>query len=52
MKLKSYKSYVAPIVSYGSTLWKPSKSDLKVIESVEKQPTSCILSPTQEYKID
>ena len=29
MKLKSYKSYVAPIVSYGSSLWKPSKRDLK-----------------------
>ena len=23
MKLKSYKSYVVPIVSYGSSLWKP-----------------------------
>ena len=25
MKLNSYKSYVAPIVSYGSSSWKPSK---------------------------
>ena len=25
MKFKSYKSFVAPIVSYGSSVWKPSK---------------------------
>ena len=50
MKLKSYKSYVAPFVSYGSSLWKPSKRDLKVIESVQKKATAWVLSPTQEYK--
>ena len=50
MKLKSYKSYVAPIVSYGSSLWKPSKRDLKIFESVQNKATAWILSPTQEYK--
>ena len=50
MKLISYKSYVAPIVSYGSSLWKPSKRDLKIIESVQKKATAWVLSPTQEYK--
>ena len=50
MKLKSYKSYVALFVSYGSSLWKPSKRDLKIIESVQKKATEWILSPTQEYK--
>ena len=49
MKLKSYKSYVAPNVSYGSSLWKPSKRDLKIIESVKKKATAWIMSPTQEY---
>ena len=50
MKLKLHKSYVSPIVSYGSSLWKPSKRDLKIIESVRKKATAWILSPTQEYK--
>ena len=50
IKLKSYKSYVPPIVSYGSSLWKPSKRDLKIIESVQKKAIAWILSPTQEYK--
>ena len=50
MKLKSHKSYVSNIVSYGSSLWKPSKRDLKIIESVQKKETAWILSPTQEYK--
>ena len=36
MKLKSYKSNVALFVSYGSSLRKPSKRDLKLIESVQK----------------
>ena len=49
-KIKSYKTYIAPIVSYGSSLWKPSKRDLKIIESVQKKETAWILSPTQEYK--
>ena len=30
MKLKSYKSNLEPIVSYGSSLWKRSKMDLKI----------------------
>ena len=49
-KAMKLKSYVAPIVSYGSSLWKPSKRDLKIIESVQKKATAWILSPTQEYK--
>ena len=40
MKIKSYKSYVAPIVSYGSSLWKPSQRDLKIIENVQKKSNS------------
>ena len=50
MKLKLYKSYVAPIVSYGSSFWKPSKRDIKIIESAQTKATAWIMSPTQEYK--
>ena len=50
MKLKSNKSFVAPIVSYGSSLWKTSVGDLKTIESVQKKATAWILKPTQQYK--
>ena len=45
MKLNSYKSCVVPIVSYGSSLLKPSKRDLKINESVQKKATAWITSP-------
>ena len=50
IKLKPYQSFVAPFVSYGSSLRKPSKRDLKITESVQKKATAWILNPTEEYK--
>ena len=32
-KRNAYRSYFVSILSYGSQLWKPSKSDLTLIES-------------------
>ena len=39
----AYVSYVVPIIGYGSALWKPSKSNLKIIESVKQKAVSWIL---------
>ena len=33
----SYVSYVVPIISYGSSVWKPGKVELSQIESVQKK---------------
>ena len=48
---KVYRSYVVPVISYGSSLWKASKADLRKIEAVQKKVASWILQTTQlEYK--
>ena len=46
-----YRSYIVPILSYGAVLWKPSKIDLKSIESIQMKASKWILgiSPL-EYK--
>ena len=33
----SYVSYIVPIISYGSSVWKPGKVELSQIESVQKE---------------
>ena len=39
----AYKSYVVPIVSYASSVWKPSKQDLATLEKVQQRATKWIL---------
>ena len=34
---KIYRSYVVPVISYGSSLWKACKADLERIEDVQKK---------------
>ena len=46
-----YRSYIVPILSYGEALWKPSKTDLKSIESIQVKASKWILGTSQlEYK--
>ena len=46
-----YRSYVVPVFSYGSSLWRASKADLRRIEIVQKKVVSWILQKTQlEYE--
>ena len=46
-----YRSYNVPILSNGAVLWKPSKIDLKSIESIHMKATKWILGTSQlEYK--
>ena len=46
-----YRSYIVPILSYGAVLWKPGKTDLKSIESIQMKASKWILRTSQlEYK--
>ena len=46
-----YRSYIVPILSYVSVLWKPSKTELKSIESIQMKARNWILGTGQlEYK--
>ena len=46
-----YRSYIVQILSYGAVLWKPSKTDLKSIESIQMKANKWILGTGQlEYK--
>ena len=46
-----YRSYIVPILFYGAVLWKPSKTDLKAIESIQMKARKWILGTSQlEYK--
>ena len=48
---KLYCRYIVPILSYGAVLWKPSKTDLKSIESIQLKASKWILGTSQlEYK--
>ena len=38
----SYVSYIVPIISYGSSVWKPGKVELSQIESVQKKAANWI----------
>ena len=50
-KKNLYRSYFVPIWSYGAVLWKPSKTDLKSIESIQMKASKRILGTSQlEYK--
>ena len=46
-----YRTYIVPILSYGAVLWKPSKTDLKSIESIQMKASKWILGTSPlEYK--
>ena len=46
-----YCNYIVPILSYGAVLWKPSKTDLKSIELIQRKASKWILGTSQlEYK--
>ena len=46
-----YRSYIVPILSYGAVFWKPSKTVLKSIESIQMKASKWILGTSQlEYK--
>ena len=50
-KRNLYICYIVPILSYGMVLWKPSKEDMKKMETVQKRATSWILNTKQlDYK--
>ena len=46
----SYVSYIVPIISYGSSAWKPGKVELSVIESLQKKAANCITGAKIPYK--
>ena len=46
----SYVSYVVPIISYGSSVWKPGKVELSQIESVQKKAANWITGAKIPYK--
>ena len=43
-KTNAYCGYILPIISYGSEVWKPNKSELRGIEGVQTKATRWILS--------
>ena len=43
----AYNSYVVTIVSYASSVWKPSKQDLATLEKVQQRATKWILGNKQ-----
>ena len=45
-----YKSYIIPIVAFGASLWKASKTDLRLIESMQKKAVRRITGRKQNYK--
>ena len=46
-----FRSYILPILSYSAVFWKPSKTDLKSIESIHMKASKWILGTGQlEYK--
>ena len=46
-KKNLYRSYIVPIHSYGSVLWKPNKQDLKKVDPIQMKATKWILSTGQ-----
>ena len=42
-QLSLYRDYIVPILSYGAVLWKASKNDLKILESVQNKTSKWIL---------
>ena len=38
-----YRSYIVPIISYGAILWKPNKSELRMIENLQEKASKWIL---------
>ena len=42
IRKSAYISYVVPIVNYGSSLWLPSKGDLRIIESIQRKTMKLI----------
>ena len=50
-KKNSYRGYVVPIISYASSLWKPSKSELALTEKVQHRASVWILGTNKlSYK--
>ena len=50
-KKNLYRSYVVPIISYGAILWKPNKSEFKMIENLHKKASKWILGTNRlDYK--
>ena len=45
----SYVSYIVPIISYGSSLWKPGKVELSQIEIVQKKAANWITGAKIPY---
>ena len=45
----AYISYVVPILCYGSAIWKPSKGDLEIIESVQRKAISWIFMTSYSH---
>ena len=42
-KKNLYRSYIVPIISYGAILWKPNKSELRMIENLQEKASKWIL---------
>ena len=50
-KKNLYRSYIVPIISYGAILWKPSKSELRMIENLQEKASKWILGTNRlDYK--
>ena len=45
----AYICYVVPVLCYGSAIWKPSKSDLGIIESVQQKAISWIFMRSNSH---
>ena len=45
----AYICYVVPILCYGSAIWKPSKGDLGIIESVQRKAISWIFITSNSH---
>ena len=46
-----YRSYTVPFISYGAILWKPNKSELRMIENLQEKVSKWILGTNRlDYK--
>ena len=50
-KKNIYRSFIVPIISYGAILWKPNKSELRMIENLQEKASKWILGTNRlDYK--
>ena len=50
-KKSLYRSYIVPIISYGAILWKPIKSELRMMENLREKASKWILGTNRlDYK--